>query len=59
MEKVNCTKRQRRYKARDKEQLIQAIIKVHKGRQCVYELLYLDGNLKLNRKYEKFRSLMI
>lgn len=29
MERVNCTKRQRRYKARDKERIIQSIIKLH------------------------------
>ncbi|MFS0875350.1 helix-turn-helix domain-containing protein [Solibacillus isronensis] len=29
MEKVNCIKRQRRYKARDKEELIFSIIQLH------------------------------
>ena len=45
-EEVNHSKRQRRYGAQDKEELIFTITKLH------------EGDIKLNRKFEVFSSLM-
>lgn len=50
MEGVNHNKRKRSYEARDKEEIINLIIKKE---------LYKYGDIKLIRKYEKFSSLMI
>ncbi|WP_377912758.1 hypothetical protein [Bacillus songklensis] len=115
MEGVNYSRRQRGYRAREKEELINAIVKLHirvygrngwlktrvgftgtkemlesilqflksygigqnvnsiyekqgcydlyissvKEAQSMFSYLYKYGNIKLNRKYEKFSSLMI
>ncbi|MEK5080920.1 hypothetical protein MKX73_18515 [Solibacillus sp. FSL W7-1436] len=47
MEKVNCIKRQRRYKARDKEELIFSIIQLHNQG-------YSQVNIAKKRMYMQF-----
>jgi hypothetical protein len=73
MEGVNHNRRQRGYGARDKDEIINSIIKLHiKGYSqvdlylssvkeiCIIgKEIYKYGDIKLNRKYEKFSSLMI
>jgi hypothetical protein len=57
MEGVNQNQWKRGYGARDKEELIERIINLHD--QGISTRLYEYGDIKLNRKYEKFLSLMI